>query len=75
MVVVKVWVVGGIWLGVECGVGRVEEVEGSRIDELLVVVSRLDLVGYGGMEDCGVVGNEIWKEVGMVYRVWLIVVV
>ncbi|XP_073387247.1 phosphatidylglycerophosphate phosphatase PTPMT1-like [Physcomitrium patens] len=70
--VAKVRAAGGTWSGAECGAGRAEEAEGSRIDEPPVVVSRSDLVGYGGMEDCGVVGNEIWKEVGMVYRVRLI---
>lgn len=41
----------------------------SMIEDPPVLVNSTDLVGYEGIEDAGLVGNEIWNELGMVYRV------
>lgn len=47
----------------------VDESELCTVDDPPVLVSSSDLAGYGGIEDAGLVGNEIWNELGMVYRV------
>jgi hypothetical protein len=41
----------------------------SSMEDPPVLVNSSDLAGYGGIEDAGLVGNEIWNELGMVYRV------
>lgn len=43
--------------------------ESSDLNDAPVLVSNSDLVGYSGVEDAGVVGNELWNEFGTIYRV------
>ena len=47
----------------------IDEPELNTVDDAPVLVSSSDLAGYGGIEDAGLVGNEIWNDLGVVYRV------
>jgi hypothetical protein len=38
-------------------------------DDLPVLVTNADLAGYQGVQDAGLVGNQIWHDLGVVYRV------
>jgi hypothetical protein len=38
-------------------------------DDLPVLVTNADLAGYQGIQDAGLVGNQIWHDLGVVYRV------
>lgn len=47
----------------------IDDSEPNSLDDGPVLVSSSDLAGYGGIEDAGLVGNEIWNDLGVVYRV------
>ncbi len=38
-------------------------------DDLPVLVTNADLADYQGIQDAGLVGNQIWHDLGVVYRV------
>ncbi|KAK1305413.1 putative dual specificity protein phosphatase DSP8 [Acorus calamus] len=40
-------------------------------DSSIIIVTEADLDGYNGGRDSGIVGNDIWEEVSLVYRVQL----
>ncbi|KAL2642984.1 hypothetical protein R1flu_010571 [Riccia fluitans] len=41
------------------------------VDDMPVMVTSLDLAGYRSIEDAGLIGNDLWHEFGLVYRVRL----
>lgn len=38
-------------------------------DDSIVLVTSADLEGYRSIEDAGLIGNQLWKELGVTYRV------
>lgn len=38
-------------------------------DDSIVIVTSADLEGYRSIEDAGLIGNQLWKELGVTYRV------
>uniref|UniRef100_A0A0D6QVV4 phosphatidylglycerophosphatase n=1 Tax=Araucaria cunninghamii TaxID=56994 RepID=A0A0D6QVV4_ARACU len=38
-------------------------------DESIVIVTSADLEGYRSIKDAGLIGNELWKELGVTYQV------
>eukprot|EP00252_Welwitschia_mirabilis_P017441 TRINITY_DN3866_c0_g1_i1.p1 TRINITY_DN3866_c0_g1~~TRINITY_DN3866_c0_g1_i1.p1 ORF type:complete len:256 (-),score=37.71 TRINITY_DN3866_c0_g1_i1:325-1092(-) len=41
-------------------------------DDSIVIVTAAEVEGYGEIEGTGLIGNELWKEFGMSYRVRII---
>ncbi|KAL3696186.1 hypothetical protein R1sor_010262 [Riccia sorocarpa] len=53
--------------GEECDSGSSDPVDDSP-----VMVTSVDLAGYRSIEDAGLIGNDLWHELGFVYRVRLV---
>lgn len=48
---------------------RSSELEDLDVEDLPVVITSVDLTEYRSIEDAGLIGNELWDGLGVVYRV------